>query len=140
LLWRLGMEGVVIAPTAAGVIKQVEGRVDVRVLAFGGGLVLNLTDPADRFGATASLGAAATAVLFGGKSAGTADASRGVNWSAFVYGDLGASYAIVPLVAVRADVQAGALLPRQIVRVVGRDVAVFGWPLIVASLGVELRP
>lgn len=136
---RLGAEGFLVAPTIVARLEEPEGVVELRVLSFGGALSVSLTDPVDDLRVSLSVGAAALSLIHGAESTSMAEGTRGTRWSTFPRAGVAVSYPIIPLLAIRADFEGGVVLPQPIVRVVGREVASFGLPLMIASLGVEVR-
>lgn len=139
-IWRLGVEAHAFIPTIAATLYESEGNVDLRSLALGGGATLLITPPDDAFLVMTGVGLDAVGVFYAGEPIPPYAADSGSRWSAAPYANLGIGYRVLPWLALRADAQVSLLLPRQIVRIAGRETASYGWPLVLGALSVEVWP
>ncbi len=135
----LGLQAHALVPTAPATIGEPEGEVGVRLLGFGAGLSLDVLAPPADWTLAASVGMGAAGLLYDAQPAGF-EGSSGSSWASNPYLGLNGSYRLIEMLALRADGQAGLLLPTSVVRVAQREVASFGLPVLAFSLGVELRP
>ena len=117
-----------------------DGSVDLRVFAFGGGLRGVVTDPAAPFSIALGLGVDAVLLAFAGKAEAPLVGESGSKWAAAPYVSATAAYRVHPMVALRLDVLAAIVRPEPVLRVANVDVATFGLPAVLPSLGIEVRP
>jgi hypothetical protein len=137
---RVGIEATVFVPATAGTVSAPEGSVDLRVLWAGGGVRGLLTDPASDLSVAVGLGLQAVMLSFSGTTMPPWTADSGSRWAAAPYVSATVAYRLHPHVALRLDVLAAFVRPEAVVRIAGRDIASFGEPAVVPSLGVEVRP
>lgn len=136
---RFGVEAHVAIPTAGGALGEPEGEVRLHLLSFGAGGTLALVDGGHDFTLATALGVGAAALFYGAEPAGDYESASGSRWAAMPYLGLSASYGVAPYLALRADGQASLLLPEQILRVAGREIASLGTPVVSFGLGLEVR-
>jgi hypothetical protein len=137
---RLGLEAMAIIPATAGTVTAMEGAVDLRALAVGGGLRAVLTDPAAPFSFALGLGVDAMMLSFSGRAQPPLTAETGSRWGVAPYLSATAAYRVHAMVSLRLDVLTAIVRPEPILRVAGSEIASFGLPAVVPSLGVEVRP
>jgi hypothetical protein len=139
-LARLGVEAMAFIPVTAGTVTAAEGSVDLRLFGIGAGLRGLITDPASDFAAAVGLGAQAAMVSFSGKADLPWVGQSGSYWAAAPYVSATAGYRVHPRVSLRLELLAELVRPEPVLRIAGRDVASFGQPAFLPSLGIEVRP
>lgn len=139
-IWRLGVEALAFIPITSSKVSAPEGSMDLRTVTFGAAATMQLTPPDLDLRALAGLGLAATALMYEGQAVPPHAASEGSAWAAAPFAEFAVSYALHPVVAVRLDGIAALLLPEPVLRIADREVASYGRPAVLVTLGVEIRP
>jgi hypothetical protein len=137
-LWRrLGFALFGLIPTAPMKIDEPEGAARVLAGTLSPGLEVALMPPGRT--PALSIGAGAGALFLGMKGAATApNESRSVRVAAVLpHLAVALSVALSNIFRFRADLVAGWAAPRPVVRMLDRDVASFGRPLLSAMVGLE---
>jgi hypothetical protein len=137
---RVGVELVTFLPTVPATVSAAQGSVALRILELGGGLRGLLTDPTADLSFGVGLGLNAMLLMFDGQAAPPFAAARGSRWIASPYASIGAAYRVYPRLALRAEILTTIARPEPVIRIAGREVAVFGQPAVFLSLGLEVRP
>lgn len=142
--WRVAgpieIDALSMIPLSTGSVAAEQGQIDLTVLAFGAGAAARWVDPLPGLSLRAGAGAGVAGFLFQGRAVPPWVSASGDRWSALPFLEAGAAYRFTPAVAVRADVLAALALPPPVLVIAGRDVASFGTPVVLASLGVEVYP
>lgn len=137
---RLGVEASAFLPATAGTVSATEGSMSLRAFDVGAGLRGFLTDPLADF--TVALGAGVSAMLlsFEGRARDPWSSASGSSWAVAPYLTATAAYRVHTRVALRLDLEAALVRPQPVLRIAGNEVASFGQPAFLPSLGVEVRP
>lgn len=109
----IGLEALALAPLTTSELTAAEGRAQLATWAAGGGLVA--ATARGRLGLDAALGGLALWLRTDGTPAAGYAETRASVVGAAVHGRVGASWALGPQLAVRADLLAGVLVRRPIV-------------------------
>jgi hypothetical protein len=139
-LTRLGVElhGLVPATNWNGTAEG--GSVNFRVGTLGGGLRGSVTDPAAPVSLMLGLGAEALWISFASTAQMGSTAHAGTSWFPAPYLSAAAVYRPHPVVALRLDIAAAAVLKKFVFRVDDQETASFGVVAVSPSLGLEVRP
>jgi hypothetical protein len=139
-LTRLGIELHGLVPATAWNGTAEGGSVAFRVGALGGGLRGTVTDPAAPVSLMLGLGAEAMWISFTSTAQMGSTAHAGTSWIPAPYLSVAAVYRPHPVVALRLDVTAAAVLKKFVFRVDEQEAGSFGVVAVSPSLGVEVRP
>ena len=142
--WRVAapveLEALALVPLAPGTVSADEGEMDLRALAFGVGANMLFTDARSAFVAHAGGGVGVAGLLFEGRAETPWRSASGSQWSAMPFLGAGAAYRFTSMLAVRADLLAGFVLPEVVLVIANREVAAFGLPTLVGSISLEVHP
>jgi len=134
----LGVELVGVTPMVRTVIEEQEGRAAVHFGMVGGGLRLGFGKPEGRWLPSGAVGCAAALFQLTARADSPFVAHDELVASPAPYGRIALALSVHERVRVRAEVLAAWTLPRTVVQIAGREVAVLGAPLLAGALEVEL--
>jgi hypothetical protein len=137
---RIGIEALAFIPATAGTASAPDGSVDLRMLAFGGGVRGLITDPGSPFVLTLDGGASAVLLSFAGKASPPLRGAPGPRGPGAPPPPPTAAYRVHQVLSLRVDLLAAVVLPEPALRVDGKMIASFGLPAVLPSLGIEVRP
>lgn len=140
IIGPLEADGLATIPLTEGQVSAANGRIDLRVLAFGGGLSARFSEVAPRLSLRAGAGLGVIGFIFQGRAEAPYPAASGDRWSALPYAGAGAGVRLTPVLSLRADVHAALSLPPAALRIAGQQVASFGLPILLVSLALEVTP
>ncbi|APR83492.1 Flagellar hook-length control protein FliK [Minicystis rosea] len=119
-------------------VSGVAGSADLSTTMLGAGMRFLFTTRASTWAPSVDVGVAAVALSLSGTAsvAGTAanDASA---WTAAPFVRTGLAVALTPMLRARADVLVGVVTQDVSIQLAKEDVATFGRPLVLASVGVD---
>jgi hypothetical protein len=137
---RVSIDVHVLVPTVASAMDEPEGTVGVRVLGSGAGPAVLFTEEVSPAVVSGVAGAGLSMIFFDGDAVSPYEDGGGVSAAATPYLALTAGYRFTPWIGLRADAQAGLLLPAQGLRAARREIGVVG-PLTGSfSASLEVRP
>ena len=139
-LARVALTALASIPTTAADVGAPEGTVHVRALTLGGGAEVALDDPRSTIVLAAGAGMGAMLLDYSADAVAPWVAASGGAWVASPYLTAAATYRLHPAFGLRLEALGALALAEPVVRVAGREVAAFGRPAVIVSLGAEVRP
>lgn len=129
-----------MSPTAPAVVGDEGGTIDLWMFHLGVAASISFTDLESPLAVFGGLGLGTTAVFYSGEATPPNTAAEGSAWTIAPTANLGAAYYPLDVLGVRTDAHLSVVRPEPVFRVAGEEVARFGQPALVLSLGLEVRP
>jgi hypothetical protein len=133
---HVGLVALALLPLSGAEVTAAEGTAELSAFLAGGGLRVAFAGTASRWSPAIDLGFAATWLRARATVGGSTKDATSATGTAFVRAGLG--YAPMPRFRFRADVLAAWVGQGVSVRVADREIATWGQPLLVPSLGAEV--
>ena len=138
--WRLSVVLDAFSPTAPGAVGNDGGSIDLWYFHLSASAQIAFTELTSPFAVFGGMGLGTTSLFYSGDAAPPNVAEEGSVWTIAPTASLGAAYYPLEELGVRADVHVSVARPEPVFRVAGDEVARFGQPAVVISLGLEVRP
>lgn len=137
---QFGGDFMVIAPVAASTVSSAAGTIKISSTSIGIGGWLNVLNVPKPFTLGAGAGLALGFLAFDGEASDPIFQGRdGTVPYALPYARAAVTWRALPPLGLRADFLAGIAIPRPVIQAEGSaETAVFGRPMLVMSLGVEM--
>ncbi|MEP7125630.1 MAG: hypothetical protein ABJE95_32165 [Byssovorax sp.] len=134
---HLGVCALAAIPLTSARISNAAGSADLTVVLAGGGARFLFLSPESAWSPSADVGLLAVSLHSAGIANAGFVASSPSAVTAAPFARLGLAFAPVPTLRLRADVLAGVVVPAVAINFAAREIATWGQPLVLSSVGVD---